>query len=830
MPSSVTEGPFERATMRGLKRSIFWLTTTAAMAAIALRGDAQTPPAAGGDAPPPPAAMDAAPVPSTQPSTAGHPATTQITFNFENASVDAVLQHLSSTAGFIILKDTGVGAIGGRVNVMSLEKVTPDEAVTLLNSVLKTQGYIAIRSNRILKISARDKVKKSDIPVHFGADPNQIDANDDIVTQVIPVRSVDAVKLKNDLQSLVSAEADLTSNAGSNTVIMTDTQANIRRIVEIIYNMDKRDATQNTIHVKQLQYADATAAAKLINDLFGSTATSGNQGNNNPFAGGPGAFFRGGGFGGPGGGGRGGQGGQGGQGNQQDNGDKGNTGKVQASSDSRTNTVVVTGPEDTLKVIDGVLKELDANPSSEQTFFTYPVKNGQAVNMASTLNALFGSGSGSGTSSRTNNTNSVANGTRNSFSGSSSSSGGGGSRTGGGGSSGGSSGSSSSFGGGSAISRGGFGAGGTGGAGGGFSFGGGGGSGLSSGSQTAAQALAGQVYVVANQDTNTLLVATATKFQEEVRKILDELDRPVPQVLIKVLIAEVTHDNEDDVGVDFSVLNIRGSGFGQQGGTGFGAPGALGTAGSGLVVSVLEKNVSATLHALAKAGKVDVLSRPYILASDNQEATITVGQEVPIITDSRLDINNNPVNSISYRDIGIILDVTPHINPDGLVICDVAPEVSSISDQTVPISSTVSAPVFNLRSADSRVGIKNGETIVIGGLMQDQKTESISKIPLLGDIPYAGAIFRRADVKRTKTELLIFLTPHVAPAADRLKSMSADELKSLKLTPNAVQPGMFQEHMQNMNRGATTEPSPQFIPQPSPQNDHVEDPMDMVPH
>src|SRR5207237_4739266 len=159
---------------------------------------------------------------------------------------------------------------------------------------------------------------------------------------------------------------------------------------------------------------------------------------------------------------------------------------------------------------------------------------------------------------------------------------------------------------------------------------------------------------------------------------------------------------------------------------------AAATANGGLVVSIMEANLNATLHALAIDGKLDVLSRPYILASDNQLASITVGQEVPFITDTRLTDTGQTINTIQYQDIGIILDVVPHINPDGLVIMDVSPEISALTGTTIPISETVTAPVFAKRSAQSRVSIKDGQTIVIGGLMEDRKTSTIQKVPLIG--------------------------------------------------------------------------------------------------
>jgi general secretion pathway protein D len=176
------------------------------------------------------------------------------------------------------------------------------------------------------------------------------------------------------------------------------------------------------------------------------------------------------------------------------------------------------------------------------------------------------------------------------------------------------------------------------------------------------------------------------------------------------------------------------------------------------------------------------------------------------------------VTSIPSRDIGIILDVTPHINPDGQVTVDVSPEVSSISDSTVPISSTVNGTVFNLRSASSRVVIRDGDTIVIGGMMQDTKSESVDKIPFIGDIPVLGVLFQHSVVKKNKTELLFFLTPHVAQQPAKLTDMAKDEENGLRLTPHAIEPGAFQDQMEGLQRGgATTQPiaKPTFTPRPN---------------
>jgi general secretion pathway protein D len=311
--------------------------------------------------------------------------------------------------------------------------------------------------------------------------------------------------------------------------------------------------------------------------------------------------------------------------------------------------------------------------------------------------------------------------------------------------------------------------------------------------------------VIADPDTNSLLVRTKPGNYDQVKAVLAELDRPVPQVLIKVLVAEVTHDTSVDVGAQFSILNLRNGSLtaGQRAGTNFGLQNLTG----GMVAQITEENFSATIHALESVGKLDVLSRPYILASDNQLASITVGQEVPFITNSRITDTGQTINTVEYNDVGILLDVIPHINPDGLVIMDIAPEISALTGTTVPISDTVASPVIAKRSAQSRVGVQNGQTIVIGGLMEDRKTETIDKVPLLGDIPWIGEAFKRRQAKKTKTELLIFLTPHVAQRPDALPGMSKQEIEGAKVVPGAVDPNAFQEHLDGLRRGATpTEP------------------------
>lgn len=169
----------------------------------------------------------------------------KLSVNFKDARLDYVLDQLSQVAGYVIVPET---TIEGRVSVMSKQPVSPEEAVVLLNTVLKTNGYTIIQQERILKVVSREKGKKS-APVYFGADASKIPNSDEMITEVIPGGSVDAGKLRADLMPLLSPEADVTSNAGSNTIIVTDSASSIRRMVEIIAVLDQHRTAVTDIRI-----------------------------------------------------------------------------------------------------------------------------------------------------------------------------------------------------------------------------------------------------------------------------------------------------------------------------------------------------------------------------------------------------------------------------------------------------------------------------------------------------------------------------------------------------------------------------------------------------
>ncbi len=319
----------------------------------------------------------------------------------------------------------------------------------------------------------------------------------------------------------------------------------------------------------------------------------------------------------------------------------------------------------------------------------------------------------------------------------------------------------------------------------------------------------GSASIMVDPDTHNIIVVADQQTSEQISNVIANLDRPKPQVLIKVVFLQVQLDNSLELGVEggwtggnspnFSAANIFGltglnnvatnfNALGQPMANGFPIPGSS-TTGSGGLYQILGSDYQATVRALAQQGKAQVLSRPSILARDGQPATILVGQQVPLITGISYEAvggNTVPINNVTYTPVGIQINVTPYISPDNYVEMIVTPQ-DSIVDPTLtePIAAGVNAPVIDTRSADTVVVTPDGQTVVIGGLMENDKQASTSKIPILGDIPLLGALFRSKTSSDNKNELMIFMTPHIVHAPMELaQTVNPPNLTSGLITNN----------------------------------------------
>ncbi|MBZ0256646.1 hypothetical protein K8I31_11325, partial [bacterium] len=313
---------------------------------------------------PTPFSQEAAPAPAKN-------GDNMIQLNFRGASLDAVLDYLSEIAGFVIVKQTDVS---GEIDVWSRQPLNQDEAINLLNTVLHEKGYAAIRNGRILTIVNRDDAIKKDIPVKTGNNPDDVPKTDEMITQIIPVRYTDAVALIDNLSPLLPSYATMSSNESSNAVIITDTQANVHRMMSIIRALDTSISSISAISVYPLQYTDATELADIINELF--EVEDSNNNNNRGRGGPPGGFF--------------GRGGRGGDDEEQTNSEaRKAASRVVAVADENTNSLIVSAPEEYMPTITELVKQVDTVVSDLTEIQVFRLEYADAYEMADQIEELF---------------------------------------------------------------------------------------------------------------------------------------------------------------------------------------------------------------------------------------------------------------------------------------------------------------------------------------------------------------------------------------------------------------------------------------------------------
>lgn len=278
---------------------------------------------------------------------------------------------------------------------------------------------------------------------------------------------------------------------------------------------------------------------------------------------------------------------------------------------------------------------------------------------------------------------------------------------------------------------------------------------------------AGKIKAVAHKESNTIIVIANRDEWNEIRKIIEKLDQPRKQILLEVLIAEVSGSNINDFGIDWRYVGPD-AGY-TQFNTGLAIEGRLvdekgnitgNNTLAGFSIGFLQKggDLLGIFNANVSNRNFNVLSAPQILTLDNQEAEINVGQDVPVKTQERTTGGGTAeatINSFEYRPAGIKLKFTPHINPEDKINLELFTEVTNIEGG---ITSGIN-PIFSKRNVKTFINVDNKQTIVIGGLVSTEKLKAIQKIPLLGDIPLLGFLFRRTTYTTKKTNLMVFITP-----------------------------------------------------------------------
>ncbi|PTB21569.1 type II secretion system protein GspD [Trinickia symbiotica] len=653
-----------------------------------------------------------------------------VSLNFVNADIDQVAKAIGAATGKTIIVDPRVK---GQLNLVSEHPVPEDQAIKTLESALRMQGFALVQDHGVLKVVPEADAKLQGVPTYVG---NSTPARgDQVITQVFELHHESANNLLPVLRPLISPNNTIAAYPANNTLVVTDYADNVRRIAAIIAGVDSAAGQQ--VEVVPLKNANAIDMAQSLSKMLD-----------------PGAI-----------------------------GSTDATLKVSVQADPRSNSLLLRASNKSrLAMAKKLVQQLDAPSSEPGNMHVVRLRNADAVSLAKTLRGMMGKGGGEGatSSAETSNANTfnagggaagaLSTGTAgtpplpSSYSGSLGSSSGGGLGSSGGMAGGG-------------LGKAGF-------------------LGQAQGGGGAEENPAGGM-IQADAATNSLVITASDPVYRNLRSVIDQLDVRRPQVYIEALIVELTATNQANLGIQWQVatgalyggtnLSTGQSGLGNSivnltaTAATNGLPAALaatGTGGQGLNIGWLRnmfgvQGLSGLLQYFSGTSDANVLSTPNLVTLDNQEAQIIVGQNVPIPTGQYTNLTsgtgNTAFNTYDRRDVGLTLHVKPQITDGGILKLQIYTEDSAVLAGT---QTSVTGPTFTKRSVESTVLADNGEIIVLGGLMQDNYQVSNNKVPLLGDIPWIGQLFRSEGKTRQKTNLMVFLRPVIIGDSETARAVT----------------------------------------------------------
>jgi general secretion pathway protein D len=691
------------------------------------------------------AAQAQAPAPAASPT-----GETLVSLDFQDADITEVISTIAKATGKNFLYDDRVR---GRVTVISPEPVTVDEAYRVFESILAVKGFTTVPApGGVLKILPLRDAKEN--PIETVGGERTAENRDTFITRLLPLHYVKADQISETIKPLVSKEASVIPYGQTNTLIITDAAANIRRLTEIIAQIDV-STYQEQIKLIPIQFADATQLTQQLQQIFTDEGGGGSPGQpglrraraavQQPNPGIPGVPA----------------------------GDSVGAGASEPRfiPDERTNSIVVIATKTILQSIERIIALLDYKRKGAGRIHVYRLKNADADEIAQTLSSLASGSPGGGTSGLRSST------TRTSLTGL-----GGTTQTPAGGALGG------LAGGGSAVA-------------------------------SAVAELGDGVRVTADAPTNSLIIQASAEAYATLSEVIEALDTRRPQVMVEALIMEVNATPQNDLGAAWitTMATTNGStvGIGSENSSA-GSSTAVGGIAQGLTnpttfaAALLGKTVSIPdpnnpgkflevpwIKALITASESDkntnIISAPTILTADKKEAEIVVGQNIPVPT-SRLQAAgtttdpNNPFQTsqnISRQDVGVTLRVTPQISEGDTVRLNVFQEISEV----VPGSGAVSdlGPTTTNRKVENTVYVRDGEAVMIGGILSEVQHDDETKVPWLGDIPILGWAFKGTHTDSNKINLIIVLTPRIVRDPQDLERLTVENRERFK---SASSPGM----------------------------------------
>ena len=670
-----------------------------------------------------------------------------VTLDFANAEIDAVARTMATITGSNVVVDPRVK---GTMTLTSTTPVSPAQAMRLFSTQLRTQGFALVESNGMYVVLPEAEAKLQSSAVSAGT-PRATGGQ--IVTQIFRLTHENAKNLVPILRPLISPNNTINVNASTNSLVITDYADNLQRLARIISSLDVSNATG--VEIVRLHYAVASDLAPLVARLLesGGSGTAitpqGVPGQPNvPVAAAGGA----------------------------------NEGyRTTLVPEPRSNAIIVRAANPArLALAKTLIEQLDQPPTKRAdggsgNIFVVYLKNADATKLAVTLRAALAALPGQ------TNTGAGA--------------GGGGAASAGG------LGSNQAM---QSVNN---------------AQGANGGNSLASGPTINAAgnnqpSTGGQIQ--ADPATNSLIISAPEPVYRELRAVIDKLDQRRAQVFVESLIAEVRADRAADFGIQWQALGRNGNAVGVVGTNYRASSLSQGSAGSpnifDFAAQFLGVNQSGWKPSVApgtgfnlllgtnalgimanfiqSTGAGNVLSTPTLLTLDNEEAKFIVGQNVPMVTGSYTNTGSNtnsvnPFQTYDRKDVGLTLRVRPQISEDGTIKMVIYQETSSVVAGTL---SNQAGPTPNKRAIESSVLVNDGGIVALGGLMEDSYQSTEDKVPVLGDVPVVGNLFKTRGRSLSKTNLMVFLRPVIVRDAPSTESYSLDRYEMMRATQPATQP------------------------------------------
>ena len=638
--------------VRKTLHTFMWFLTLVMLLGFTARGDAQT---------------------GSRTGPRGQPQKT-ISMDFDQVDIKVFIKFISELTGKNFVVDDKVR---GKVTVLSPSKISVDEAYKVFESVLEVHGFTTVPAGKVIKVVPSVEARQKSVELR--KTPGYVPRPDDrIITQIMPLLYANAQEVRKLLAPMVSKQGVVIAYDPTDTLIITDFQSNIQRLLSIVEEIDVEFQEAN-ISVMPLEYASSENLAEKISRLLESKLKRVKGRRAEP--------------------------------------------PLKILSYERINMLVVLADRQNTQMVKALVKTLDQpTPKGAGNIQVVYLANAQAEELAKVL------------------------------------------------------------------------------------------SGLPAKTQPKGKqpVISTEVKIVADKATNSLVITAKPEEFQVLEPIIIKLDIPRKQVYVEALIMEVSVSLDVSVGVNWAGAGETNLPFGADDGVAFGGSntGSIGvldeTGGlalpSGLTAGVVSfpitiggitfSNLSAIINAAQTNNDFNIISTPQLMTLDNEEATVIVAENIPFSTrvDEGTAVTDRAIQSLEYRDVGTTLKITPQINEKRFVKLKIYEEISRVVSETSQISPTqvVLAPTTRKRTAETNVQVRDGQTVVIAGLVGDDVDVNVTKVPCLGDIPMLGWLFKSESRTTRRTNLLIFLTPYIVATpqeAEEIYRQKASYMDELTKSP-----------------------------------------------